>query len=45
MANQYFTTQSMSFLRQLRKNNNRDWFNEHKAEYEALIRSPALKFI
>lgn len=45
MANQYFTTQSMTFLRQLRKNNNRDWFHEHKAEYEALIRSPALKFI
>lgn len=45
MADQYFTTQSMTFLRQLRENNNRDWFNDHKAEYEYVIRSPALQFI
>jgi len=45
MANQYFTDNSMAFLRQLRKNNNRDWFNGHKAEYEDVIRTPALQFI
>jgi len=45
MANQYFTEQSINFLSRLRQNNNRDWFNEHKLEYEDLIRTPALSFI
>ncbi len=45
MANQYFTAESMAFLRQLKKNNNRDWFNERKDVYEEVIRTPALQFI
>lgn len=45
MTNPYFTTQGMSFLKQLKKNNNRDWFHENKPEYEGLIRTPALDFI
>jgi uncharacterized protein (TIGR02453 family) len=45
MTNSYFTTQGMSFLNQLAKNNNREWFHEHKSEYEDLIRTPALNFI
>ena len=45
MANPYFTAQSMSFLRQLKRNNNRDWFNEHKDVYEETVRTPALQFI
>jgi len=45
MANQYFSAKSMNFLRQLRENNNRDWFNDHKSTYEDVIRTPALEFI
>jgi len=45
MANKYFTEASLKFLSRLDKNNNRDWFNQHKQEYEDLVRSPALDFI
>lgn len=45
MANHFFTMQGFAFLEQLARNNNRDWFNEHKSEYENLIRTPALNFI
>lgn len=42
---QFFTEESVGFLRRLRKNNNRDWFNEHKPEYETHVLDPALRFI
>lgn len=45
MVNRYFTTSSLSFLRQLDRNNKRDWFETHKDEYEATVRGPALNFI
>lgn len=45
MTNPYFTAEGMSFLKQLEKNNNRDWFHENKSDYEDLIRTPALNFI
>jgi len=45
MTNPYFTTEGMSFLGGIDKNNNRDWFHEHKSDYESLIRTPALNFI
>ena len=45
MAHRYFSQSSFTFLRKLAKNNNRDWFMEHKNEYEATIRTPALDFI
>jgi len=45
MANPYFTKQGMTFLRKLAKNNDRDWFNEHKPVYETEVREPALQFI
>ena len=45
MTNPYFTAEGMSFLNKLEKNNNRDWFHEHKSDYESLIRTPALNFI
>lgn len=41
----YFTQASFKFLKKLDKNNNRDWFNENKQEYEDKIRTPALDFI
>lgn len=45
MAKSYFNQSSFKFLQKLSKNNNRDWFNEHKQEYEDEIRTPALIFI
>lgn len=41
----YFTPALFDFLRQLKRNNNRDWFQEHKGRYEADVRDPALRFI
>lgn len=45
MARQYFSRKTLTFLSQLDKNNNRDWFNENKAKYEENVREPALDFI
>jgi uncharacterized protein (TIGR02453 family) len=35
-----FPDNSLKFLRKLKKNNNREWFNEHKPEYVADIKEP-----
>ena len=35
-----FPKEGMGFLRQLKKNNNRPWFQKHKEEYEELVRFP-----
>lgn len=35
-----FTPETFSFLRRLKRNNNRPWFARHKAEYEELVRFP-----
>ncbi|MEJ2619224.1 MAG: DUF2461 domain-containing protein [Candidatus Thiodiazotropha sp.] len=40
-----FPKQTLPFLQQLSNNNQREWFNEHKQEYEAHVREPALAFI
>ncbi|MFT4924899.1 MAG: hypothetical protein ACI8WB_000989 [Phenylobacterium sp.] len=40
-----FSDQTFEFLRLLNANNNREWFNEHKPDYEAKVREPALEFI
>lgn len=46
MANDvYFTAAALRFLRELARNNNREWFNAHKARYEALLRDPFLRLI
>ncbi len=45
MANRFFSQASFDFLTSLNANNNRDWFNCHKQEYEDAVRSPALDFI
>lgn len=36
----YFTDKSFKFLRSLARNNERAWFQAHKAEYEAHVREP-----
>ena len=35
-----FTTESLRFLRALKRNNRREWFNAHRDEYDACIRTP-----
>src|SRR2546423_3393116 len=41
----FFTSQSLQFLRELRENNDRDWFAANKQRYERDVRDPALRFI
>ncbi len=45
MATRYFTKETFDFLTDLEANNNRPWFNENKARYDAAIKEPALDFI
>lgn len=40
-----FPHQALPFLQQLSRNNKREWFNDHKADYESYIREPALALI
>ena len=40
-----FSKATLAFLDELGTNNNRAWFDENKARYEALVREPALDFI
>ena len=44
-ASPYFSDDTFKFLRQLAKNNNRDWFLKNKERYEASVRAPALRLI
>ena len=41
----YFTEDLFKFLRELRVNNNREWFQANKERYESAVRNPALRFI
>jgi len=45
MTDRYFTKQTFNFLSTLAENNTREWFAEHKQEYEGHVREPALDFI
>ena len=36
----YFNAASFKFLRSLARNNDRDWFHAHKADYETHVRGP-----
>jgi len=40
-----FPEQCLPFLLALKSNNTREWFNQHKSEYESWVREPALAFI
>jgi uncharacterized protein (TIGR02453 family) len=35
-----FSTATLRFLRALKRNNRRDWFNAHRDDYEACVRQP-----
>lgn len=41
----YFDAAGLRFLRDLARNNNREWFNAHKARYEEKTRDPFLRLI
>lgn len=41
----YFDTKTYAFLRALKKNNNREWFTEHKGDFEESVQEPMLSFI
>jgi uncharacterized protein (TIGR02453 family) len=45
MTDQYFNRQTFDFLAALAANNEREWFEAHKQEYEDFVRKPALDFI
>ncbi len=45
MAHAYFNEATFDFLDRLADNNQREWFHEHKAQYEGCVRSPALRLI
>src|SRR5215831_4821447 len=40
-----FSTDALSFLRGLKRNNRREWFQPRKEKYEALIKLPMLELI
>jgi len=40
-----FEPETVAFLKELKENNNRDWFNENKARYEEQVLDVALRFI
>ncbi|HXQ94976.1 MAG TPA: DUF2461 domain-containing protein [Thermoplasmata archaeon] len=41
----FFGVDAFRFLRELGKNNNREWFQTNKGRYEAAIQEPAVRFI
>lgn len=45
MTEAIFTSGLVKFLRDLRANNDRDWFENNRARYESLMLEPALEFI
>jgi len=40
-----FSPEAISFLRALKRNNRREWFQPRKEKYEALIKAPMLDFV
>jgi uncharacterized protein (TIGR02453 family) len=41
----YFTQDTFRFLKDLTRNNRRDWFNDNRGRYEEHVKVPALRFI
>jgi uncharacterized protein (TIGR02453 family) len=41
----YFTPEFFKFLKQLKRHNNREWFQANKQRYESSVSDPFLKFI
>ena len=45
MSQKYFDTELFRFLKELKANNNREWFQANKERYESLVKQPLLQFI
>jgi len=45
MSLPYFSQKTLKFLTALTLNNHREWFEQHKTEYEECVREPALRLI
>ena len=45
MSNAIIPKSLFSFLRQLKQNNNREWFADHKEQYERNVRDPAVELV
>lgn len=45
MGKAHFTPDLFRFLKELKSNNNRDWFQANKDRYESSVRGPMLQFI
>jgi uncharacterized protein (TIGR02453 family) len=45
MAKTYFTPHLFEFLRDLKQNNTREWFQDHKLRYQTEVQEPILAFI
>ncbi len=45
MAAPHFTPKTLAFLRALRRHNDRDWFREHRADYEEHVRAPMVAVV
>ena len=45
MSGPRFTPKSLSFLRSLKRNNDRDWFRERKDQYEEHVKAPMMAVI
>jgi uncharacterized protein (TIGR02453 family) len=45
MSTPRFTDRTLKFLRSLKRNNRREWFNAHKDDYEAHVRQPMIAMI
>ena len=40
-----FTDKTLKFLRGLKKNNNKPWFEEHRGDYDAFLREPSKSLV
>jgi uncharacterized protein (TIGR02453 family) len=45
MRSPYFSSDSLLFLKELRRHNDREWFQRNKARYESQLRDPFLRLI
>ena len=45
MPTPYFTQKTLAFLRQLARHNDREWFREHRDDYETHVRAPMIALV
>lgn len=43
--NAFFTPELFTFLRQLKRHNDREWFARNKLRYQQIVQEPALRFV